>query len=66
MNTVNQNVQERPHSAQRQALLKRVSLGFMTMATILFFLFVRPDMTSANDCKTTTGDCSGSIGLYIG
>lgn len=53
------------HSVWR-TLVKKVSLGLVTLAAVIVLFIVRPDVTSADGCKTTTGQCSISIGLYIG
>jgi hypothetical protein len=69
MNTLNHNGNEQTHAVNphrlRPTLVKKASLGFVTAATIVVLLVARPDVTSAGECKTTTGDCSTSIGLYI-
>lgn len=67
MNTLQKNTANQTHSTQHTSWLKTISLWIVPLLTIILIFVAQTDTIFADDdCKTATGQCSTSIGLYVG
>lgn len=66
MNTVNES-QGTDQLQTRKRRIKKVMQIVITFITLTIVFVTRPQVSSAGgSCSTTSGDCSGSITLYLG